>query len=63
MARKYKTKYLGLPPDTIITVVAQQGERIFIKDMKYSEALEKKKNNKKFKYRFYQKGYCYESEK
>ena len=47
-----------LPETTIVTVVAQKGKRIFVKDMTYGDALESKATNRKFHYTFYQQGFC-----
>ena len=53
-----KSKNQTLPLETIITVVARKGDKVYVKDMTYAKALESKKNNKSFHYTFYQKGYC-----
>lgn len=59
MNKPDKGKVSQLPLDTIITVVAENEEEIQVRDMTYDKALGlRKKKNKKYKYKFYQKGFC-----
>lgn len=57
-----KKKDVGLPLNTIVTVVARKGDQVKIKDMEYGKALELLKRKTKFNYTFYQQGYCAEKE-
>ena len=47
-----------LPLDTEITVVARWQKEVKLKDMTYEKALELLKRKSKYKYTFYQKGFC-----
>lgn len=56
MAKRYKSKFLGLPDETEIEVIGIKGDQVFKKIMKYGEAKQMKKA-KGWKYYFYQKGF------
>ena len=55
MARGRETKYMGLPPDTLVDVVATKNEFVYIKQMSISEygRMQRKKG---WYYRLYQIG-------
>lgn len=56
MAKRSKTKYLGLPEETEIEVIGIKGNKVFKKIMKYREAKSMDKI-KGFNYYFYQIGF------
>lgn len=56
MAKKYKTKFLGLPTDTKIEVIKFRGDKIYKKIMTHGEALNLP-TQKGSSYVFYQIGF------
>ena len=56
MAVKNKQKYLGLPLETVIEVIAEKDGKIYKQEMTLKEAnnINKKKG---FSYKFFQKGF------
>jgi len=62
MAVKKDVDNFGLPLDTIIEVIATNGEKVIKREMTYREALAMKKK-KGWIYSNYQKGFCSMKEK
>ena len=57
MAKRFKAP-VELSDSTVVTVVAESDNEIVVKDMPYGEAKALLKRKNKFKYKFYQQGYC-----